>query len=476
MKREQQHSCARPKSRIIKALSAKLCLITFVLVAPVALSQNSNPSDTSEQAQTSSSPQQDQGNKSEEELKAARALEARLAARKEQEATLQELEESIAVSRQKQQDLRQEVARLASDRKSIQTDLLDTAERIKTLEISLTDREASLKILFEDQTALRVSLAEQRDSLSEILAALQRIGRNPPPALAIRPGDALDSVRSAILLSTLVPEIRIEAQSLVTQLEELISLQKKIEEEKGALRTNLSKLGEERRRLDLLQIRKREEQEKTQEQAASEEDKIEDLALKASGLKELITAMEQEIEAARLAVKEAQDAEKLVIEQEIKTRKQKIAALKNAARLSPAIPFPKMKGLLRLPAEGSILKAFGAKDDFGGTHQGLSITTRQGAQVTSPADGWIVYSGPFRSFGKLLIINAGDGYHIVLAGLDNLTAQVGDFVLANEPVGQMQQMKVASTNLLDSTTTGPVLYMELRRDGDAINPAPWWTF
>lgn len=475
MKRKRQQTCTRLVPYNSKSAFVMLPVMAFWLFAS-PVSAQTKPPPTAATKQTAPLAQNETTSKSEDELKAARALEARLAAHKEQEATLKELEASIALSRQRQQDLQQEVARIASDRQTIQTDLIATAERIKILETSLTDRESRLKILFEDQTALRVSLAEQRDSLSEILAALQRIGRNPPPALAIRPGDALDSVRSAILLSTLVPEIRIEAQSLAAQLEELILLQKKIEEEKGALRTNLAKLGEERKRLDLLQIRKRKEQEKTQEQASGEQDKIEKLALEASGLKELITAMEKEIEAARLAVKEAQDAEKRVIEQEIKTRKQKIAALKNAARLSPAIPFPKMKGLLRLPAQGSILKAYGTKDDFGGTHQGLSITTRQGAQITSPADGWIVYSGPFRSFGKLLIINAGDGYHIVLAGLDQLTAQVGDFVLANEPVGQMQQMKIASTNLLDSTTTGPVLYMELRRDGDAINPAPWWTF
>ena len=284
-----------------------------------------------------------------------------------------------------------------------------------------------------------MSLAEQRDSLSEVLAALQRIGRNPPPALVIHPDEALNAVRSAILLSTLVPEIRLEAQSLAAQLEELIRLHEKITQEKTALQTDLGKMGEERTRLDLL-IAKRKEQEATTKRAArDEEQKISQLALKAKNLQELIDSMEREIEAAHLAVDEAREAEKRILQQKIETKKQKIAALKDAARLSPAIPFAKMKGLLRLPARGAILKSFGSGDGFGGKTKGLSIATRMGAQVTSPADGWIVYSGPFRSFGKLLIINAGDGYHMVLAGMDELFAEVGSFVLANEPVGTMQK-------------------------------------
>lgn len=411
---------------------------------------------------------------SEEELKAQRALQARLKAHKEQEQALNDLQASISLSQKRKKELEEEIAQIKSDRQTIQTDLIATAGRIKTLEQDLSGQEARLKTLFEDQTTLRVSLAEQRDSLSEILAALQRIGRNPPPALAIHPNEALKSVRSAILLSTLVPEIRIEAKALATQLEQLITLQAQIEEEKGALQTSLIRLEEERKRLDLLQSRKKSKQDTAQQAADQEKEKTLKLALEAKSLQELIEGMEKEIEAARLAVQDAKEAERMALEQKLETKKQKIAALKDAARLSPAIPFGKMRGLLRLPAQGAVIKSFGSGDGFGGKAKGLSLATRTGAQVTSPADGWIVYSGPFRSFGKLLIINAGDGYHIVLAGLDILSAQVGDFVLANEPVGRMQETQVATADLLDASTSKPVLYIELRKSGEAINPAPWW--
>nr|WP_319486713.1 peptidoglycan DD-metalloendopeptidase family protein [uncultured Cohaesibacter sp.] len=413
--------------------------------------------------------------KTEAELQAERALEARLKARKDQEEVLTELEASIALSQQKQDELRKEVAQLKSDRETIQSDMLATGERITTLEASISTREDRLKVLFSDQTELKVSLAEQRDSLSEILAALQRIGRNPPPALVIRPNEALNAVRSAILLSTLVPEIRVEANALATQLSELVRLQKDIEDEKGALQTNLAKLQEEQERLDLLIAKKKAQEETSMQAARKEEERTSELAAKARTLEQLINGMEKEIEAARFAVKEAQEAEKRALEQEIETKKQKIAALKDAARLSPAIPFVKMKGLMHVPSNGAVVKGYGRDDGFGGQTKGMSVATRIGAQVTSPADGWIVYAGPFRSFGNLLIINAGDGYHIVLSGMDEIYPEVGSFVLANEPVGKMQQTKLASSDLLDANATRPVLYIELRKDGVAIDPSPWWT-
>ena len=133
--------------------------------------------------------------KTEAEQRADRALEARLKARKQQEEALTRIEASIALSNERQKELKDEIAQLRSDRETVQNDLIATAERIKNLETSLSDRETRLRTLFADQTNLRVSLAEQRDSLSEILAALQRIGRNPPPALFIRPNEALSAFR-----------------------------------------------------------------------------------------------------------------------------------------------------------------------------------------------------------------------------------------------------------------------------------------
>ena len=128
--------------------------------------------------------------------------------------------------------------------------------------------------------------------------------------------------------------------------------------------------------------------------------------------------------------------------------------------------------LFLVATEGRQVLGFGEKTQYGGQSKGLVLETRTGAQVTSPCDGWIVYAGEFRSYGQLLIINAGGGYHVLLAGLSQIDVQPGQFVLGGEPVGTMsgwtQQAQSATAN------NAPVLYVEFRKDGTAIDPDPWW--
>lgn len=144
----------------------------------------------------------------------------------------------------------------------------------------------------------------------------------------------------------------------------------------------------------------------------------------------------------------------------------------SAGRIKPAIPFAMTRAKLPIPAQGRRALAFGERTQYGGQSKGLVIETRNGAQITSPCDGWIVYAGEFRSYGQLLIINAGDGYHILLAGLSGIDVQPGQFVLAAEPVGTMAGAASASTTA--GQIGAPVLYVEFRKDGRPIDPDPWW--
>jgi septal ring factor EnvC (AmiA/AmiB activator) len=153
-------------------------------------------------------------------------------------------------------------------------------------------------------------------------------------------------------------------------------------------------------------------------------------------------------------------------------------------RIKPAIAFPLAKSRLPLPAQGRRVLSFGEKTQYGGTSKGIVLETRSNAQVTSPCDGWIVYAGEFRSYGQLLIINAGGGYHVLVAGLSQIDVQPGQFVLTAEPVGTMSGAAKAAPGMIEgaaqvSTQDGaqsssPVLYVEFRKDGQPIDPDPWW--
>ena len=94
--------------------------------------------------------------------------------------------------------------------------------------------------------------------------------------------------------------------------------------------------------------------------------------------------------------------------------------------------------------------------------------------VSAPADGWVAFAGPFRSFGQMVILNAGSGHYIVLSGLDRVDVTLNQFVLAGEPIGAMGETVPSTAQPLPGDRTGPVLYVEFRKDGASIDPAPWW--
>jgi septal ring factor EnvC (AmiA/AmiB activator) len=141
--------------------------------------------------------------------------------------------------------------------------------------------------------------------------------------------------------------------------------------------------------------------------------------------------------------------------------------------------FAAAKGKLPLPARGVRIREFGTSDGMGGSEKGISLATRPGAQVTAPSDGWVVYAAPYRSYGQLLILNVGGGYHVLLAGMERITVDLGQFVLTGEPVAVMGSgTQVASNSVVSSPgmgSTEPVLYIEFRKDGTPIDPGPWWT-
>jgi septal ring factor EnvC (AmiA/AmiB activator) len=144
------------------------------------------------------------------------------------------------------------------------------------------------------------------------------------------------------------------------------------------------------------------------------------------------------------------------------------------AKLGPAIAFASAKGLLPMPVNGIKIRDFGSADRLGAVQKGISVATRASAQVTAPCDGWVVYAGPFRSYGQLLILNAGGGYHVLLAGMERISVDLGQFVLTGEPVAMMGGgPRTAATVATDSSQ--PILYIEFRKDGTPIDPGPWWT-
>lgn len=405
---------------------------------------------------------------------------------------LEQVRESLDRLSERRRGLKAEIEALEEDRGAINRALIEAAKRAQELEAQVGDSEQRLAELNETRLQITGSLSSKRALLAEVIGALQRMGRKPPPAILIRPDDALASIRSAIMLGAVVPEIRKETETLVVELQALARTRQQIEAERTELNANLNALAEDETRLTLLIEEKAQLADRSRATLEEDQKRSRELAESAKSLEQLIGDLEQQIEAAAEAAKAAQvadekrreAAEKRLAEARGRLEKpqpegraQRSARLDpgtgDTGRITPAIAFSRARGILPLPVQGVELHGFGSAGPAGRTRN-IAFATRPNARVRSPADGWVVYAGPFRSYGQLLILNAGDGYHVILSGMDEVNVATGRFVLAGEPVGRMGSTRVAAAVPLALGSTRPVLYVEFRKDGKPVDPAPWW--
>ena len=186
------------------------------------------------------------------------------------EKELAALTEDITLSETRQRELKHQIDTIDRHRDALNADLLRTAQRVHSLEEELSATEARLLRLHENADTVRASLHERRDVLAEVLATLERIGRRPPPALAVKPKDALGAVRSAMLLNAVMPGIHDEAEALSVDLAELTKLEGSIASERDRLKSDGSRLAEEKTRIELLIKAKREEADESRRKLAEE--------------------------------------------------------------------------------------------------------------------------------------------------------------------------------------------------------------
>lgn len=363
--------------------------------------------------------------------------------------------------------LRAEIDSFGNDRRKLNEDLIATAARMREFEERLTATEGRVAPLEEQEAKLRHSLDERRDEIAEVLAALQRMGRRPPPALLVSPDDAAKTVRSAIVLGAVVPEMRAQADRLAADLSHLQLLRINIAAERSKLAADLKALAEDEVRMKLLVEERRKQQADSEQALDRQRAQAGNLARQVDNLQDLVSRLEKGLESAAKAAQSAAQADQ-------KSGRPALAALKDPGRLSPAMAFASARGMLRMPVNGVKIRDFGTADGLGGTERGISIATRPGAQVTAPADAWVVYAGPFRSYGQVLILNAGGGYHIVIAGMERISVEIGQFVLTGEPVAAMGSGTAQVAAASSQGTRQPVLYVEFRKDGTPVDSGPWW--
>jgi murein hydrolase activator len=366
--------------------------------------------------------------------------------------------------------LKRDIEAIGTDRRKFNAQLIESAERVRAIEAAIIKANERIRPLDDREQGIRKSLDERRGLIGEVLAALQRIGRRPPPVIMGRPEDALESLRTAMLLGSVLPGMRQETTALAADLTELSRVRKDLAEERERLERDLKMIADEGLRLTMLTEQRQKQQQEIEKGIAAERQRAGQLGRDADNLKDLIGGLERNLDGATRA---ARVTARTNDEKKALDSRSGSAGGSDPGRLAPAIAFASAKKRLPLPVNGVKIREFGASDGLGGAEKGLSIATRNGSTVTAPCDGWVVYAGPFRNYGQLLILNAGDGYHVLLAGMEHISVDLGQFVVTGEPVAVMGSRAQAAATVTAGSGQ-PVLYVEFRKDGTPVDPGPWW--
>lgn len=329
--------------------------------------------------------------------------------------------------------------KLREKAQAAEKEILDVRRRMVSAAGSIQEQEESLSRLekklreFESrQTLLKNRLEIRREQRVRVLAALQNLAWKPTEALLLQPLAAEDTLRSALLLREAVPRLENSTEGLRSDLMKVASLTTAIRAQYAQIRTMTKRLEGKRRDMNALLKKKSELQSAFAAESAREKNKAEALAKQAGDLRDLLARLE------------AESAKRK------KTQKK--------WKKPTAVAFAKTKGRLPYPVKGDVVKKFGEMMEAGVASKGILIRTRPDAQVVSPYDGRVLFAGPFRGYGQLVIIDHDDGFHTLLAGVGRLDTAVGQSLLAGEPVGIM----VAQDT--------PTLYIEVRKNGQPVDP------
>ncbi len=385
---------------------------------------------------------------------------------------LNTIQQQIQAGQAQQAELKAKADALDKEIADLQASAIKAAGQVQDTESQVTQLEDTLAALSDEEKQKTEALESERGKLTRAVLAMQRLSTQPPEALLFSTQAPIDAARTARLLSLITPALDARARALQSDLNELTEMRQEMAQRRDELAGAVSKLAAENTKLAALINKKAAVQQSTLAQSAAAQSKLDKLASQAKNLQDLVDRLNK-------AKAETGPAEPEGTPQTASLsppvtvpatpgRMQQPAGYRNfpdAAQIGP-------QNVVFAPARGHIVTHFGDTTETGGTSKGLVLETRPGAQIVAPFDGRIAFEGPFRSYGQILIIEHGGGYHTVLAGLDRVDAVVGQYLLAGEPVGVMGSG--GETGDAASATGRPRLYLELRRDGQPIDPVPWF--
>ena len=376
-------------------------------------------------------------------------------------ADLKEVEEKVFQQSMEHKKLQAQATQINLELTAVSREMVKAARQIQNNEEKLSRMERQLGLLEDDLKKAQEGFTKEDSHLISILAALQNLALKPTESLLVQPLSPVDIIRSAMVLRETVPYLEENAERIRRQLQDITTKKAKIEKQISEISKQKKLLEAEHERMKQLVQRKSKLRNNVEIKSEKAKKNMDKLASQAQDLRDLLGQIEKQRkeQEAREAERRRQEEERRKLEEK---QSDDLIKSEQAAITNIASGFAKAKGSLPLPARGRIITRYGEQKVKGVSSKGLTIATREKAQVISPFDGAVVFAGPFRGYGNMIIVEHGDGYLSVMAGLDSISVELGQMLLAGEPIGLMPEEGNAE------------LYVEIRKDNQSINPAAWF--
>lgn len=323
------------------------------------------------------------------------------------------------------------------------------AARIQQAEAGITAARARIAMIDREQAQLREDLGREQQPVVELTAALQQFSRRPIALSLLRPGSVKDVVYLRALLHDRVPQVQASTADLRGRIDHARELRREALAATEVLEAEEVALAVRREELADIETRQR-------------------LAARAAG-----SSANREVERVLALAEEVRDLDGLVDELDrAATLRAELAALPGprlrpaqpeASQMAPApVSAPSQARAAApspyiLPVSGRTLTGFGAPQ-ASGLSQGLTLAPIGGAQVVAPAAGRVAFAGPYRGYGRIVIIEHPGGWTSLITGLVRSDVEVGEAVVSGSPLGT-------------AGPSDPSISLELRRDGEPVNPA-----
>lgn len=334
--------------------------------------------------------------------------------------------------------IEKELAEQKAEAATLEEKAQTTQQEIGQLQQRLIDATAALQKKQEDQGRLEdrlqkleketegraKALSNARQRLADFTSALLRLGREPPETFLLQSSLTSDHIHRVVLLRSLVPHLRAETLRIAAELNNLETLREVAAGQKKLVAAAGKNLEERQRNLDrLIQTR---------------HDMLQQTAAEKEAVAEQMAALSAE----------ARDLRQLI---------EKVSHRESLPKSAPKAP---RKLTLKLPVAGRILRNFGSKDSYGVASHGLTLSAAPGSPVMAPLKGRVVFTGPFKGYGQIVIVQHGEGAHSLLGGFGRIDVSRGQKVETGEPLGVLP----------GKGKERPEIYFEWRQNGEPADP------